>query len=243
MKDIPLTERIIFALDLSSPEQAKDWVRRLESRVHFFKVGLQLFLADWFDIVDWITARGHKVMLDLKLYDIPETVGLAVGEMRNHDIALATVHGHSAMLRAAVRASHRTGILAVTVLTSVGQEDLKDMGHAGPLADLVLKRARTALDCGCHGVVCSGLEAGRLRRALGGKFLIVTPGIRPVARPEYDAIIPKDDQKRAVTVVDAFSAGADQVVIGRPISHSKDPLALVQAMQADIQDLLSRPRP
>lgn len=229
-KNIPLNERIIFALDVESPDLAKGLVERLESHIKFYKVGLQLFLAGWFPIVDWITARGHKVMLDLKFFDVPETVKLAVSQIRNRNVSFATVHsGNGPMLKTASEVKGDVKILAVTVLTSIGEDDLKDLvGAHGTVEDLVIARARRALAAGVDGVVASGLEAASLRRELGNDFLIVTPGIRPAGSGS------RDDQRRIITAGKAIAAGADHVVVGRPIRDAADPIAVVEAMQQEI---------
>lgn len=230
-KNIPLNERIIFALDVESPELAKEWVQRLESHVGFYKVGLQLFLAGWFPIVDWIIKRGHKVMVDLKFFDVPETVKLAVRQLTDRGVTFATIHGNDPILRAAVAVKKDLQLLAVTVLTSFGEDDMREMGLSGSVADLVLLRARRALEIGCDGIVSSGLEAKRLRDHLGRNFLVVTPGIRPGQNVEIVA----DDQKRIVTAQDAVINGADHVVVGRPISTAADPVAVVESMQKEIR--------
>ena len=230
-KNIPLNERIIFALDVDSKEEAKKWVDLLGKQINFYKVGLQLFLAEWFPVVEMITERGHKVMLDLKFYDIPETVKLALRQLKNRNITFATVHGNDPILRAAVEERNGIKILSVTVLTSYGKEDLEEMGFSGTIKDLVFSRAKRALELGCDGVISSGLEAPRLREVLGDSFLIVTPGIRPGKNVE----IPEDDQKRIVTAQDAIINGADYVVVGRPIRKSEDPVAVVESMQNEIQ--------
>jgi len=235
VKQIPLAERIIFALDVESPQVAKEWVQRLESHIKFYKVGLQLFLAGWFPIVEWIASRNHKVMVDLKFFDVPETVKLAMMQLRGRGITFATVHGNDAILRAAAAAKDEVKLLAVTVLTSFGQEDMEEI-FGGPvnLADLVYRRARRALALGCDGVVSSGLEVPRLRRELGDRFLVVTPGIRPGSNREIDL----DDQKRIVTAGRAIANGADHIVVGRPISTASDPLRAVEAMQKEIVESL-----
>ena len=231
-KDILLNERIIFALDVDSPELAKQWVERLEGHITFYKVGLQLFLAGWFNIIDWITGRGHQVMLDLKFFDVPETVRLAVRQLRDKRVTFATVHGNDPILRASVEASHGVKILAVTALTSFGEEDMIEMfGQPCKVEDLVFIRAKRALALGCDGVVSSGLEAQRLRKDLGNNLLIVTPGIRPGKNIE----IPEDDQKRTVTAGKAIANGADYVVVGRPITTAKDPVAVVESIQGEIR--------
>lgn len=230
-KSIPLNERIIFALDVDSPELAKQWVQRLETHIRFYKVGLQLFLAGWFPIVDWITNRGHKVMVDLKLFDIPETVALAIRQLRDRNVTFTTVHGNDPIIRAAVREKNDLKILAVTVLTSFGEEDMREMGFTEKVEDLVMLRARRALQLGCDGVVSSGLEAQKLRGELGNNLLIVTPGIRPGQNTE----IQEDDQKRIMTAHKAIINGADYVVVGRPISQARDPIAVIESMQAEIE--------
>ena len=231
MKDIPLDQRIIFALDVDSVGLAKEWVQRLESHIKFYKVGLQLFLAGWFPIVEWIAERNHKVMVDLKFFDVPETVKLAVRQLQGRGVTFATVHGNDPILRAAVEAKGEVKILAVTVLTSFGQEDMEEIfGAPVNIADLVYLRARRALSLGCDGVVSSGLEAERLRSELGDRFFVVTPGIRPGINREID----QDDQKRIVTAGMAIADGADHLVVGRPISTASDPISVVEAMQKDI---------
>ncbi|MBW1739831.1 MAG: orotidine-5'-phosphate decarboxylase [Deltaproteobacteria bacterium] len=230
-KDIPLNERIIFALDVSSREEAKRWVETLEAHTRFFKVGLQLFLVGWFDIVEWICNRGLKVFVDLKFFDVPETVKLAVKALTDRGVTFATVHGNDAMLRSAVEAAQDVQILAVTVLTSLDEADMRDLGFQCSVRDLVLSRAKRALEIGCSGVISSGLEAPMLRKALGGNFLVVAPGIRPVKNT--------DDQKRTVDVKEAFENGADYIVVGRPIRDASDPVAVIKNMQAQIRSVIS----
>ncbi len=232
-KNIPLEERIIFALDVSTAEEAKHWVQTLESHTRFFKVGLQLFLVGGFDMVEWILKRDLKVFVDLKFFDVPETVKLAVRALKDRGVAFTTVHGNDAMLRAAVDAAEGLKILAVTALTSLDQGDMKDLGFECSVADLVLSRARRALEIGCHGVISSGLEAPVLRGALGDRFLVVTPGIRPVKNT--------DDQKRTVDVKEAFGNGADYIVVGRPLRDAPDPISVIKGMQETIRSVLRDP--
>lgn len=234
VKNIPLNERIIFALDVASKAEAERWLDRLGDHVRFYKVGLQLFLAGGFPVVDLILARGHKVMLDLKFFDIPETVALAVRELKNRGATFMTVHGNDPILRAAVQERNGAKILAVTVLTSFDESDMREMGLTGTIEQLVYHRARKALDLGCDGVVSSGLEVPRLRESLGDKFLIVTPGIRPGTND----VIKDDDQKRIASAYDAIRNGADHVVVGRPIRNAKDPVAVVKALQEEIASAL-----
>ena len=234
-KNIPIEDRIIFALDVDSLKEAEKWVDRLSSHINFFKVGLQLFIAGWFPVIKMITERGHKVMCDLKICDVPETVKLALRQLRDNDITFATVIGNEPIVRAAVAEKDGVKILAVTVLSSIADEDIKAMGYEGSIEDLVLYRARRALEIGCDGIISSGLEVSPLRNELGDNFLIVTPGIRPDTGVE----IPEDDQKRIVTAQEAIINGADYVVVGRPIRTAEDPLAVVESMQQEIEKGLS----
>lgn len=231
-KNIPLNERIIFALDVSSHEEAMELVEKLDSDIKFFKIGLPLFLAGWFPTIDAVIKRGNKVMVDLKFFDIPETVKLAVRQLKNRQITFVTVHGNDPILEAATSEKNGLKILAVTVLTSFGENDMRDMGMTGSIADLVLLRSRKALKTGCDGVVSSPLEAPVLRDELGSNFLIVTPGIRPGANVDTG----EDDQKRIATAKEAIINGADHVVIGRPIRNSDDPISLIRNLQAEIKE-------
>ncbi|SDO57743.1 orotidine-5'-phosphate decarboxylase [Desulforhopalus singaporensis] len=230
---IPLNERIIVALDVDSVARAKELVKKCESHVGYFKVGLQLFMGSWFETVDWIVDRGHKVMLDLKFFDIPETVKLAVRQVNNRGVSLATIHGNDPIIRAALSERGDMKLLAVTVLTSFGEEDMRAMGMTRSIEDLVFYRARRALELGCDGVVSSGLEAKRMREELGEKLLIVTPGIRPGLNIEEAS----DDQKRIVTAGMAIKNGASHVVVGRPITKADDPIRVIEMMQREIAEV------
>jgi orotidine-5'-phosphate decarboxylase len=235
MKNIPLNERIILALDVKSAEQAKELVKKTESHISFYKVGLQLFMASWFEVIDWLSARGHKVMIDLKFFDIPETVKLAIAQLNNRGVTFATIHGNDPIIRAAVEAKGNLSLLAVTVLTSFDHEDMKAMGMTQSIEDLVYFRAKRALELGCDGVVSSGMEAKRLRDKLGSKLLVVTPGIRPGVNL-YDE---QDDQQRIVTARQAIADGVDYLVIGRPISKAADPIEVISSLQEEIKMGLS----
>ena len=230
MKTIPRAERLIAALDFAEAEEAKALVQRLGDSVRFYKVGLELFMSGGiFELIDWLAGRGNKIFADLKFFDIPETVSAAVRRLRNRGVTFATVHGNQAMLEAAGEAKGEVGILAVTVLTSLDQGDLDDLGFQCDVETLVLSRARRALEAGCDGVISSGMEAPALKRELGDRLLVVTPGIRPVQnRPSGD------DQKRTVDVAGAFANGADYIVVGRPIRQAPDPRAAAQAIQGSI---------
>jgi orotidine-5'-phosphate decarboxylase len=236
VKNINLNERIIFALDVPNPDEAKQWVRMLDGDIKFFKVGLELFLAGWWDIVDFIIDRGNKVMLDLKFFDIPETVHLAIQQVKDRGVTFATIHGNDSIIKAALSDRGNVKVLAVTVLTSFDESDMRQMGLTGSIEDLVLIRSRKALSLGCDGVVSSALEAKPLRDELGNNFLVVTPGIRP------ESSVPgEDDQKRITTARMAILNGADHVVIGRPIRSAPDPISTIKKLQDEIaQGLANR---
>ena len=168
------------------------------------------------------------MFVDLKFFDIPETVRAAVRALSNRGVTFATVHGNQAILEAAGRDKGDVKVLAVTVLTSLDQGDLDDLGFKCDVEKLVLSRARRALRAGCDGVISSGLEAPALKRELGERLLVVAPGIRPVQNR------PVDDQKRTVDVSRAFANGADYIVVGRPIRQAPDPRAAAQAIQQTI---------
>ena len=229
-KAVPAAERLIFALDVPSTDDAIRLVTTLGEAVSFYKLGLELFMAGgYFELMDRLVDEGKKVMVDLKFFDVPETVRLAVRQLAKHRPSFATVHGNDAILAAAAGEKGPVRILAVTVLTSLDQGDLTDLGFQCDVEALVLSRARRALALGCDGVVSSGLEAERLRESLGDRFLIVTPGIRPVANV--------DDQKRTVDVEQAFRNGADYIVVGRPIRDAADPRAAAERLQDKIRAL------
>jgi orotidine-5'-phosphate decarboxylase len=234
-KAVPAAERLIFALDVPSTGDAIRLVTTLGEAVSFYKLGLELFMAGgYFELMDRLSEQGKKVMVDLKFFDVPETVRLAVRQLAKHRPSFATVHGNDAILAAAAGEKGPVRILAVTVLTSLDQGDLTDLGFQCDVEALVLSRARRALALGCDGVVSSGLEAERLRESLGDRFLIVTPGIRPVANT--------DDQKRTVDVEQAFRSGADYIVVGRPIRDAADPRAAAERIQERIQTLFRASR-
>ncbi len=216
---IPLRERLIVALDVPTPGEARRLVEGLGDAVGFYKIGLELFLAGgYFELADRLRGAGKKIFADLKLFDVPQTVASAVRQLAGRDVDFLTVHGNDAILRAACEASDgRVGILAVTVLTSLDQADMEDLGFQADIPAIVLARARRAERLGCRGVIASGHEAASIRAATGAGFRIVVPGIRP------DASSGQDDQKRTMDVEDAFRAGADHIVMGRPIRNAADP--------------------
>ena len=228
-KPIPAHERLIFALDVPTGDDARRLVERLDDTIDVYKVGLELFCAGAGDtLVDWLAERGKKVFVDLKLFDVPETVRGAIRRLAERPILFTTVHGNDGILAAACRDKGNLKVLAVTALTSLDRGDLADLGFQTDVETLVLSRARRALALGCDGVVSSGLEARALRSELGDRLLIVTPGIRPVENR------PVDDQKRVVDVAQAFRNGADYIVVGRPIRDHADPHAAAQGIQTTI---------
>jgi orotidine-5'-phosphate decarboxylase len=232
MTPIPRAERLIVALDVPTPQDARALVEKLGDAARFYKIGLELFTAEgYFELLAWLTARGNQVFADLKLYDIPETVRRSVANVRRHGATFLTVHGHRSVMEAAAREKGEMKILAVTVLTSFDQRDLEDMGSSRSVEELVLARAKGAAESGCDGVISSGLEAQALKKAFGNRLLVVTPGIRPVENK------PADDQKRTVDVAQAFANGADYIVMGRPIRDAADPRKAAEGVQATIAQI------
>src|SRR2546421_8518367 len=232
MIHIPRRERLIVALDVPSAPEARTLVERLGPAACFYKVGLELAMSPgYFELIDWLVQSDKQVFADLKLFDIPETVGRAVANLRHRGITFITVHGNQAMMQAAAKEKGELKILAVTALTSLDRGDLDDLGFSCDVERLVLSRARRALEAGCDGVVSSGLEAQRLKSEFHDRLLVVTPGIRPVDNK------PADDQKRTVDVAQAFANGADYIVVGRPIRQAPDPRAAAEAIQSTIASI------
>ena len=231
---IPARERLIFAMDVPTPDAARKLADRLGDSVSFYKLGLELFMSgEAFPLLDALAGRGKKIFLDLKLFDVPATVAGAVRNLKDRGVTFATVHGNQAIMEAAAGAAQGFGILAVTVLMSLDRGDLDDLGFDCDVGELVLSRARRALAAGCAGVVSSGLEAKMLRAGVEDRLIVVTPGIRPVENR------PADDQKRVVSVQDAFANGADYIVVGRPIRDAADPRAAAESIQATIAGLFA----
>jgi orotidine-5'-phosphate decarboxylase len=228
MSAIPRTERLIVALDVPDTARARTLVETLGDTVRFYKVGLELSSSDgYFELIAWLAARGNKVFADLKLYDIPETVSRATANLSRRGATFLTVHGHRSVMAAAAKEKRAMKILAVTVLTSFDQRDLDEMGATKSVEQLVLARARGAVETGCDGVISSGLEAAKLKAEFGQRLLVVTPGIRPVGADT-------GDQKRTVDVAQAFANGADYIVVGRPVRDAAEPRAAAAAIQATI---------
>jgi orotidine-5'-phosphate decarboxylase len=227
---------LIVALDYPTVAQAESLMDRLAGTVTWFKVGLELYTAHGAAAVNAVLARGARVMLDLKLHDIPETVERATRCVAALGVHLLTVHtaGGRRMLEAAARARGGTRLLGVTVLTSMDDRDLVETCVEGNLEQVVAARAQLAMECGLDGVVASPHEAARIRAAAPPGFLIVTPGVRPAEAATPAARTPGDDQKRVATAAAARAAGADLVVVGRPIRDARDPRAAAEALVREL---------
>lgn len=231
-KPIPVRERLIMALDVPSIPEAQALVEELGDAVIFYKVGMELFMSgDYFAFIEWLKARNKKVFVDLKFFDIPATVGRAIKALSSKGVDLATIHGNDSIMEAAAQAKGDLKVLAVTALTSLDRGDLDDLGFQCDVKQLVLSRAKRALQIGCDGIVSSGLEVSMIREELGQKLLVITPGIRPVDNRE------DDDQKRAVNVEQAIQNGADYLVVGRPIRDAADRKAMAEKIQNQIAAL------
>lgn len=225
-------ERLIFALDVPDLASAERLIETLGDSVVFYKLGLEFFLSGhYFELADRLKGLGKKIFADLKLFDIPPTVGRAVAQLARRDVDFVTVHGNDAMLKAAVDHAGEMGVLAVTALTSLDRGDLDDLGFDCDVEALVLSRAKRALALGCAGVISSGLEVKALRASVDSALTVICPGIRPI-----DNV---DDQKRTMTATEAFQAGADYVVVGRPIRDAADPAAAAAAVQQEISTFFS----
>lgn len=216
--------RLIVALDVESRAEALRLVERCGERIGFYKVGLELFTAEGPGVVRDLAAAGKRVFLDLKMYDIGETVKRAAARAADLGVALLTVHCVPQVIRAAVEGVRgtETKVLAVTVLTSFDQKDLEDLGVSGRTpAEQVMWLAKRGVEAGTHGFVCSPLEARGLRALAGRERLLVTPGVRSAGAAAHD-------QKRVATPAEALAAGADYLVIGREITRAADPAAAAE---------------
>lgn len=220
---------IIVALDVESAAEARELVSRLGGRVNFYKVGMELYAATGMEVVRELLAQGKDVFLDLKFYDIPETVKRAVAQVAKTGVRFLTIHGSASIMRAAVegRGSSNLKLLAVTVLTSFGPEDLEDLGATCEIAELVERRARKAVECGIDGLVASPLEAAAIRRIVEPETILVTPGVRSPGSA-------KGDQRRVATPAEAIRDGANYLVIGRQITRAADPAAEAERVLAEI---------
>lgn len=217
-------------MDVPDCARARALAEELGDAVTFYKLGLELMMTgEYFELLEWMLARDKKVFADLKFFDIPATVGSAVRQLKSRGASFVTVHGNQSIMEAAAEnKGDNLKVLAVTVLTSLDRGDLDDLGFDCDVEALVLSRARRALESGCDGVISSGLEAPKLREHIGRKLLVVTPGIRPVDNK------PTGDQKRVVSVEQAFENGADYIVVGRPIRDAERPREAAESIQATI---------
>jgi orotidine-5'-phosphate decarboxylase len=236
----PFKQRLMLALDFDSREKAEEWVHKLKPHLGYFKIGLQLFTKEGPELVRSIRARGGRIFLDVKYHDIPNTVARACEAAASLQVDFINVHalGGKAMMQAAAKALAagaermrvpKPRLLAVTILTSHDGRSLKqEVGLRGSPAAEVKRLALLAQAAGCDGVVCSPREIGIVRKACGPGFIIVTPGVRPAGAP-------KQDQKRTMTAGQALAAGADFLVVGRPVTEAADPVLAVDAMAHDMK--------
>ena len=229
-KNIANKDRLIFALDVDDCKKAKNLVEELGDSVSFYKLGLELMMTDeYFELMSWMLKKDKQIFADLKFFDIPATVGAAVRSLKNRGASFVTVHGNQAIMEsAAENKGDSLKVMAVTALTSLDRGDLNDLGFDCDVSELVLSRAKRALEAGCDGVISSGIEAPLLRKHINEKLLVITPGIRPVDNK------PCEDQKRVVTVEKAFSNGADYIVIGRPIRDANNSRLAAENIQNSI---------
>lgn len=232
-----IRERLIVALDLPSVPEAEAVVARLGDSVNFYKIGYQLGYAGGLTLAERLIKDGNKVFIDFKLHDIGNTVARGVESIARIGATFLTVHAYPQTMRAAAEAKAGSGlrILAVTVLTSYDDSDLAESGYKLSVDDLVAERAQQAHDIGIDGIVCAPEEAGPLRLIVGHDMVLVTPGIRPLGGAS-------NDQKRTATPAQAIDAGADYLVVGRPIVAAADPAAAARAILLDMEDSLKNGR-
>ena len=230
--------RVIIALDVESADEARVLVHRLGPAADFYKVGMELYAAAGMSYVQELLDAGKQVFLDLKFYDIGETVKRAVAQVARRGIHLLTVHGSRAVMRAAAegRAGAPLRLLAVTVLTSFDQEDLQDLGYPCSVPQLVDLRVRSAMAAGVDGLVCSPLEVARVREIAGPNAILVTPGVRSAGAAS-------GDQKRVATPQEAIEHGADFLVIGRQVTRAADPAAALRQVHAEISSVRPESNP
>lgn len=221
---------IIVALDFDDAQAARALVARLGDAIQFYKVGMELYAAEGTPLVQELIGQGKQVFLDLKLYDIPETVKRAAACIAKTGARFLTVHGSNAVMRAAVegRGGSALELLAVTVLTSFDQQDLAELGYPAGVAELVALRVKNAMSAGMDGIVCSPLEAAAVRAIAGPRAILVTPGVRSKSAHA-------GDQKRVATPAEALAAGANYVVIGRQITRAQDPPAQLQRILEELR--------
>ncbi len=231
MLGIDARTRLMLALDVPTTDAAQELLNRVGDHIHIIKIGLELFTAEGPRIVQQVMATGKQVFLDLKFLDIDETVKRATASVANMGVQFLTVHAHGKTLKAAVEGrGSQLGlkILGVTVLTSQDLQDLREYGSTWSVEDMVIARARLASNVGCDGVVASGRESAIIRQAVGTGLSIVTPGVR-----QKDKGV--DDHARATTPGQAIEAGADYLVVGRPIRDAKDPVVAIEGILSEMQ--------
>ena len=234
MTPINASNRLVLALDVATIDEARELVHQLDGTVSFFKIGLELYAACGLELAKELVSSGKQVFLDLKYFDVPETVKRAVNRVASLGATFLTIHGNSEIIKAAVegRGNSNLKLLSVTVLTSLDEADIHELGFPCTIADLVTYRAVKALEAGCDGVITSAKEAERVRDLArlksNNKFLVVTPGIRPAGTSQHD-------QKRLATPAAAINAGADYLVVGRPIRDAADRRQAAQAIIAEMQ--------
>ena len=224
------TSPVIVALDLESGADARSLIASLGDSASFYKVGLELYTSSGVDLVRELKAQGHRVFLDLKLYDIGETVKRAVAQVARLGVDFLTVHGSRAVMEAAVagKGSAPLELLAVTVLTSFDESDLRQMGYPCSVSDLVELRVRNAMETGVDGIVCSPVEVGRVRAVAGPGAILVTPGVRSMGAAV-------GDQKRVATPAQAIADGANYLVIGRQVTRAADPRSEILRILEEIR--------
>ena len=224
-----MSDPLIVALDVETAADARRLIRQLAPEVRFFKVGMELYAAAGMDFVRELTAEGHRVFLDMKFYDIGETVKRAVAQVAQTGAEFLSVHGSATVMGAAIEGigSSKLKLLAITVLTSFDQTDLLSLGYPCAIQDLVALRVKNAKAAGIHGVVASPLEARAVRELAGTKMLIVTPGVRSPGAST-------GDQKRVASPAEAIRDGADYLVIGRQVTRAADPLRAVLEIRAEL---------
>ncbi len=220
---------LIVALDFENASAATTLIEALGSEISFYKVGMELYASAGIGFVRELVESGKNVFLDMKFYDIPETVKRAAAQVAQTGVRFLTVHGSKAVMSAAVegRGDSALKLLAVTVLTSFDETDLRDLGYPVPVSDLVTLRVHNAMACGIDGVVASPLEARKIRSQIGPEALIVTPGVRSRGAAA-------GDQKRIATPAEAMHDGASYLVIGRQVTRAKDPLKAVSEIRAEL---------
>lgn len=232
-KNILRADRLVFALDVDSIDKAKALVELLGDSVNFYKIGLELLMTgEYFSLLDWLVARDKKVFVDLKFFDVPVTVGRTIARLSDYGASFATIHGNQGIMEAAAHNKGTLKILAVTALTSLDQGDLTDLGFKCDVQELVISRAKRALEAGCDGVISSGLEVPFLRQFIDNRLIVLTPGIRPVLNND-------DDQKRVVDVATAFKNGSDYIVLGRPIKNAHNPYQAAMDIQSIINGIFT----